>query len=461
MYIYIDKTGTIRTQIDHGEPVRQGNPLRLYICFEPDDPNVGLNSYMTAQCKVEDINPDWSNIFVFSLKPELETFKKFKTSEITYDLVDGKKYRVFQYSSNNGALPCEEHTTLHFGKLECSLVLYDANGVQVLEDTAEINVSATYGKIEPKTGITRTEYQELLEEISKRVKADGGTANNLTLTGTTIGNFNISQTKKFVLNEGQQISIEDVADYDYIEYNSNIYVYSHHSNDYKVYRCIKHTDTEFKVETLLVGRVSSFPQLVINAFQDKLTSGENIKTINGESLLGSGDITVGVSGVVQIDDKLDLTSTNPVQNKVIATSISNCYTKEEVEQLIKQYVGNSGKTITINSPSTTGSVYYSGEENQFSSIFYGSLSSDLLPSFDTIMNDNITKIIFNIGYLDTPLDMYNHIEFNLTAVDQKGSGTKEGAYFMASMFLETIYICCDTGNNWSMLVAKHTSGTSI
>lgn len=434
MYIYIDKTGTIKTQIDHGEPVRQGNPLRLYICFEPDDQNVGLNSYMTVQCKVEDIHTDWSkNVFVFSLKPELETFKKFKTSEITYDLVDGKKYRVFQYSSNNGAIPCEEYTTLHFGKLECLLTLYDANGVQVLEDNAEINVSATYGKIEPKTGITRTEYQELLEEISKRVKADGGTANNLALTGTTIGDFNISQTKKFVLNDGQQISIEDVANYDYIEYNSNIYVYSHHSNDYKVYRCIKHTDTEFKVESLLVGHVLRFPQLVINAFQDKLT----------------------------IDNKLDSTSTNPVQNKVIATSISNYYTKEEVEQLIKQYAGNSGKTITINLPNISGSVYINGSEYPFSSVFYGSLSSDLLPSFDTIMNDNITKIIFDIGYLDTPLDMYNHMEFILTAVDPNGSGGKDGAYFMASMFLETIYICCDTGNNWSMLVAKHTGGTSI
>lgn len=45
---------------------------------------------------------------------------------------------------------------------------------------------------------------------------------------------------------------------------------------------------------------------------------------------------------VQIDNKLDSTSTNPVQNKVIATSLSNYYTKEEVEQLIKQYLeGNN------------------------------------------------------------------------------------------------------------------------
>ena len=416
MYIYIDKTGTITTQIDHGEPVRQGNELRLVICFDKDNPNINENSSLAVKCRIRDMHPNWeeSDTYYFSMAQSLETFRKIKTSEMTYDLIDGEKYRMFRHynSQANGAIPVGEYTTEHYGKLECLIRLYNGSDTEpIFSDTAEINVSATYGKVAPKHYITKTEYDRLLYEITSRVKADGGTANNLTLTGTTIGEFNVSQTKKFFLNEGQQISIEDVATYDYIEYNSNIYVYSHHSNDYKVYRCIKHTDTEFKVESLLVGNVSRFPQLVINAFQDKLTS-------------------------------------------------SNYYTKEEVEQLIKQYVGNSGKTITINSPSTTGSVNYSGAEYPFSSIFYGSLSSDLLPSFDTIMNDNITKIILNISYLDTPLDMYNHIEFNLTAVDQKGSGTKEGAYFMASMFLETIYICCDTGNNWSMLVAKHTGSTT-
>lgn len=204
MYIYIDKTGTIRTQIDHGEPVRQGNPLRLVICFGEDDENVGLNSYITVETKIEDIHSKWGDLFTFTLKPELEVFKKIKTSEITYDLIDGKRYKMFEYGANNGAIPCEEYTTLHFGKLECLITLYDADGNKVLEDLAEINVSPTYGKIVPEPGISTTEYEELKREIALRAKADGGTLNNVTLTGSInlktingvslIGNENLDLT---------------------------------------------------------------------------------------------------------------------------------------------------------------------------------------------------------------------------------------------------------------------------
>ena len=53
----------------------------------------------------------------------------------------------------------------------------------------------------------------------------------------------------------------------------------------------------------------------LNGKQDTLVSGTNIKTVNGESILGAGDITVSGSGTV--DDTLSTTSENPVQNKVL------------------------------------------------------------------------------------------------------------------------------------------------
>lgn len=55
--------------------------------------------------------------------------------------------------------------------------------------------------------------------------------------------------------------------------------------------------------------------------QDTLVSGTNIKTINGNSLLGSGNIAISTSGTV--DSALSDTSTNPVQNKVINSALSN------------------------------------------------------------------------------------------------------------------------------------------
>lgn len=56
--------------------------------------------------------------------------------------------------------------------------------------------------------------------------------------------------------------------------------------------------------------------------QDTLTSGTTIKTINGETLLGSGNISISTGGTITIDDALSATSTNPVQNKVVNLALS-------------------------------------------------------------------------------------------------------------------------------------------
>jgi len=52
--------------------------------------------------------------------------------------------------------------------------------------------------------------------------------------------------------------------------------------------------------------ISSATQSALNAKQSTLVSGTNIKTINGDSLLGSGDITVGGGGISD-GDKGDIT----------------------------------------------------------------------------------------------------------------------------------------------------------
>lgn len=54
--------------------------------------------------------------------------------------------------------------------------------------------------------------------------------------------------------------------------------------------------------------------------QDTLTSGTNIKTINNQSLLGSGNIEISAPSIT-VDTAMSDTSTNPVQNKVIKAYI--------------------------------------------------------------------------------------------------------------------------------------------
>ena len=57
-------------------------------------------------------------------------------------------------------------------------------------------------------------------------------------------------------------------------------------------------------------------------------SGENIKTVNGQSLLGEGNITIegGGGGSITVDDAFNPESTNPVQNKVITAVLNEAMT---------------------------------------------------------------------------------------------------------------------------------------
>ncbi len=81
-----------------------------------------------------------------------------------------------------------------------------------------------------------------------------------------------------------------------------------------------------------------------------ITTVQPLKTINGESIVGEGNIVIsGGSGTsITVDDHLDSASTNPVQNKVIVealnakldasaytpTDLSNYYNKTEVDAII-------------------------------------------------------------------------------------------------------------------------------
>lgn len=79
------------------------------------------------------------------------------------------------------------------------------------------------------------------------------------------------------------------------------------------------TNTEASNSYQAKGDYATTAQL--NSKQDTLVSGTNIKTINGNSLLGEGNITIQAGGTV--DTAMSDTSENAVQNKVIKKYIDD------------------------------------------------------------------------------------------------------------------------------------------
>ena len=75
--------------------------------------------------------------------------------------------------------------------------------------------------------------------------------------------------------------------------------------------------------------------------QDKLVSGTNIKTINSQSLLGSGNISIEAGSSITVDSALSTTSENPVQNKVITNTLQTKANASDIPTKVSQLENDS------------------------------------------------------------------------------------------------------------------------
>ena len=78
-----------------------------------------------------------------------------------------------------------------------------------------------------------------------------------------------------------------------------------------------------------IGDYATTTQL--NSKQDTLVSGQNIKTINGQSVIGEGNIDITEGGT--IDSELSTVSENAVQNKVITNALNEKASKTELSNV--------------------------------------------------------------------------------------------------------------------------------
>ena len=79
----------------------------------------------------------------------------------------------------------------------------------------------------------------------------------------------------------------------------------------------------------------------VNSKQDTLVSGTNIKTINGNSLLGSGNIEIQGGSTIAVDDSLSTTSTNPVQNRVITEALNGKASQSDIPTKVSELDNDS------------------------------------------------------------------------------------------------------------------------
>lgn len=134
----------------------------------------------------------------------------------------------------------------------------------------------------------------------------------------------------------------------------------------------------------------------INEFQHELVSGENIKTINGNSILGSGDIQIGEGGTIDLSDYYTKTETN---NKfalssdlelTINSTNTNRYNLNLVKKGALKYKSLANKTFTFDSI-PTGVITFDQWFNY--SVIFNSNATDYT-SISIFMNETVVQIKF-------------------------------------------------------------------
>jgi hypothetical protein len=233
MYLYFDNTGKLATQIPHGEIPRQGNNLHLVVCFDKNFVDKFVTG-VSARVKMQDGN--WSSPFIFD-NPHVVKFTKTTDSEITYSLVDGEDYLMYEttidtsYSTavygntevevtaynnvvkvisndedlsnymNDNSIPegsvIEHHVKSDVEGEDDKITYYiknknnqwvESDQLSIIIDKtinqglAIIYVERTYGKDNPESQITDNEYTQLLSMLSKKVDIQKGIASELEST---------------------------------------------------------------------------------------------------------------------------------------------------------------------------------------------------------------------------------------------------------------------------------------
>lgn len=206
MYLYFNKHGTLTTIIPHGEPVRQGSYLNIYVLLDEDffsSKNGNINNYSV---NVELIVPDNT---LTSVKigaedgPQLLPFSKTSDSEMTYDLVQGRRYWTYHFR-----FPPSQ-STMYAGKIVACVSIMEAVLADLGDTESVIEKDLLYlGKADI--------YIEKTFGTAKRVVSEGSLHyNNLVKQINIINDTKVSKLgdRRIILDDSYFVRDEEIQNY--------------------------------------------------------------------------------------------------------------------------------------------------------------------------------------------------------------------------------------------------------
>lgn len=173
MYLYFNKKGNLTTAIPHGEKVRQGGYLNLVVCLDSD---FFLEKGDGWTCNVELSFPNGKlgTTFIADDEARHGIFEKVSDSEVTYDLVDGRDYLMYEFRF------APEQATTEAGKIDALVSIVKTNADLTKQGTAkdvyetdlnyfgraEIYVEKTFGYNKRVIDESSLHYKNLMKNIN-------------------------------------------------------------------------------------------------------------------------------------------------------------------------------------------------------------------------------------------------------------------------------------------------------
>lgn len=143
----------------------------------------------------------------------------------------------------------------------------------------------------------------------------------------------------------------------------------------------KYVDTNFQAKLVSGTNIKSIKDDKTEAQSLLGSDSLSFKTINNQSLLGSGNITIeggGGGSTITVDDTLSDTSTNPVQNKVINAALD-----KKQDKLYLKAIDDGAYELSISPVESTKHIVLDTHAGVVSTAFITDLSSLAFYSSDT------------------------------------------------------------------------------
>ena len=152
----------------------------------------------------------------------------------------------------------------------------------------------------------------------------------------------------------------------------------------------EHQDISGKVNTSDFVTYKNEVTTKLATKQDTLVSGTNVKTINNQSILGSGNITIEGGSTITIDSVMSDTSVNAVQNKVIKSYIDGKVIN--VPTKTSQLTNDSGFITSADLDTSYAKVTYVDTQDASNLATAKQYSNDNLTTAKTYTDTSITNL---------------------------------------------------------------------